>query len=148
MKMEGSYIIAAPREVVWQHLLHPEFIARALPGCEKIEPDGEGSYRVQLKVGIAAVRGTYTGRVQILDPEPPLRYRMRTEATSRGSFLKGEALITLSEHEGKTLVSYSGDGQVGGMIASAGQRLIQGAARQNVNQFFESLARQVANPSG
>ncbi|MGH9455587.1 MAG: SRPBCC domain-containing protein [Terriglobia bacterium] len=40
-------------------------------------------------------------------------------------------------------MQYSGEAQVGGVIASVGQRLVQAAARQIVNQFFQALARQV-----
>jgi uncharacterized protein len=150
MKIEGTYMIAAPRETVWQHLLNPESLAKSLPGCEKLEPQPDGSFHAEMKVGIAAVKGSYHGRVEILDPVPPERFRMKVEGKGTGGFLKAEGTLTLLGTGSETLVGYSGEAQVGGVIASVGQRLVQGAARQIVQNFFQAFAKQVAQtqPSG
>jgi carbon monoxide dehydrogenase subunit G len=147
MKLEATYTIPAPRDLVWQQLMNPEALARALPGCEKIEPNPDGSFHAELKVGIAAVKGTYHGRIEILEAVPPERYRMKVEGRGTGSFLRGEGTLTLSERATETVISYAAEVQVGGIIASVGQRLMLGAAKQIVNQFFEAFAKQVTRPS-
>ncbi len=146
MKLEATYTIPAPRQLVWQQLMNPEALARALPGCEKMESNPDGSFRAELKVGIAAVKGTYHGRIEILEAVPPERYRMKVEGQGTGSFLKGEGTLTLSERATETVVSYAAEVQVGGIIASVGQRLMLGAAKQIVNQFFEAFAKQIKRP--
>ena len=145
MKIEGSYVVPAPRQTVWQHLLNPETLARALPGCEKLQPNPDGSFSAVLKVGIGAVRGTYNGRVEILDPKPPESYRMRVDGNGTGGFVKGEGTLTLTETAGGTLITYSAEGRVGGVIASVGQRLLEAAGRQIVGKFFEAFAQQVGS---
>ncbi len=152
MKLEGTYRIAAPRALVWQHLMNPEALSHAIPGCEKIGPNPDGSYHAELKVGIASVRGTYHGRIEILDPVPPVQYRMKVEGQGTGGFVKGEGTLALAEEGTDTVISYTGEAQVGGVVASVGQRLVLAAARQIVNQFFQAFAQQVqvsakANPS-
>jgi carbon monoxide dehydrogenase subunit G len=147
MKIEGSYTIPAPREIVWQQLMDPEVLARAMPGCEKLERTPDGSFQAGLKIGIAAVKGTYRGRVEILDAVPPERYRMKVEGQGTGGFVKGEATLTLTDGTQQTIINYAGEAQVGGLVASIGQRLMQGAARQIINQFFESFAKQVRQRS-
>jgi uncharacterized protein len=146
MILEGTYLIAAPRETVWQHLLNPESLAKCLPGCEKLEPQPDGSFRAEMKVGIAAVKGTYHGRVEILDPVPPERFRMKVEGKGTGGFLKAEGTLTLLGSGTETLVGYTGEAHVGGVIASVGQRLVLGAARQIVQQFFQAFAKQIVPP--
>ncbi len=143
MKLEGSYKVAAPRDIVWKYLLNPEVLARAMPGCEKLDPNPDGSYSAELKMGIAMVRGTYRGRVEILDPVPPEHFRMKVEGQGSGGFLKGEGTLTLAESGSETLISYTGEAQVGGLFASVGQRMILTAARQIVEQFFQAFAKQV-----
>jgi carbon monoxide dehydrogenase subunit G len=144
LKIEGTYAIPAPREVVWQHLMNPDVLARSLPGCEKLEPNSDGSYQTELKISIAAVKGTYRGRVEILDLIPPERYRMKVQGQGSSGFVKGEGTLTLSdEGPAATKISYSGDAQVGGVIASVGQRLIHAAAHQMATHFFQELAKQV-----
>jgi len=125
--------------------MNPEVLGRALPGCSKLERNGDGSYHAEMSVGIAAVKGTYHGRIEILDGVPPERFRMRVEGKGASGFLKGEGVLTLAESSAETVVTYSSEAQVGGIIASVGQRLILGAARQIVNRFFEAFAKQVQN---
>jgi len=147
MNIQGSYKIPAPREVVYKQLLDPDALSQALPGCEKLTPNPDGSYQAEMKVGIAAVKGTYQGRVEILDPNPPERFRIRVNAQGKGGFLKGEGEIILTGSEGETTVSYSGETQVGGLIAAVGQRMIQAATRQIVTQFFQAFAEQLQHGS-
>lgn len=147
MKIEGSYKIPAAREIVYKQLLDPEALARALPGCEKLAPNPDGTYNAEMRVGIAAVKGTYQGRVEILDQKPPERFRMRVNVRGKGGFLQGEGEIVLSASGDETTVSYSGETQVGGMIAAVGQRMIQAASRQIVGQFFQAFAKQIQERS-
>jgi uncharacterized protein len=147
MKLEGTFTIPAAREAVWRGLMDPQILACALSGCEKMEPNPDGSYRAELKVGIGAVRGTYHGRVQILDPAPFEHYRMKVEGKGTGGFVNGEGTLTLSDDGAGTAVKYTGDAQVGGVIAGVGQRLLQGAAHKIVSQFFESFAKQLRSSS-
>jgi uncharacterized protein len=146
MILEGTFLIAAPRETVWQHLLNTETLAKSLPGCEKLEPQPDGSFQAEMKIGIAAVKGTYRGRVEILDQTPPERFRMKVEGKGTGGFLKAEGTLTLLGTGSETLVGYTGEAKVGGVIASVGQRLVLGAARQIVQQFFQAFAKQLSSP--
>ncbi len=123
--------------------MDPLSLAQALPGCEKLDPQPDGSYQATLKIGIASVKGTYQGRVQILDALPPESFRMKIEGKGAGGFLKGEGTISLTAQNGGTLISYSGEVQIGGMIASVGQRMMQAAAQQMVQQFFDAFSRQL-----
>jgi len=122
--------------------MNPEVLGRALPGCAKLERNGDGSYHAEMSVGIAAVKGTYHGHIEILEGVPPERFRLRVEGKGASGFLKGEGVLTLADSDPETIVTYSGEAHVGGIIASVGQRLILGAARQIVNRFFEAFAKQ------
>ena len=64
MQVEGQYTINAPIERVWAYLQDPAGLQACIPGCEKLEPRGEDSYEATLKVGVAAVKGTYQGKVE------------------------------------------------------------------------------------
>jgi uncharacterized protein len=144
MKIEGTFMLPAPRATVWQKLLSPDSLAKSLPGCEKLEPQPDGSFHAEMKIGIAAVKGTYHGRIEILEPVLNERFRMKVEGQGTGGFLKGEGTLTLLGEGPETLVGYSGEVQVGGVIASVGQRLVQAAARQIVQQFFQTFSKQLA----
>ena len=142
MKLRGSYHIPAPQERVWQKLQDPETIARCLPGCQRLEPTGENTYAMTLKVQIGAVRGDYQGTVRISDVDAPRAYRMWVESHTPGGFVQGNGWITLETKNEGTEVSYDGEVQVGGKLAGVGHRMVRVAARMLINQFFKAMAKE------
>ncbi|HUO65873.1 MAG TPA: carbon monoxide dehydrogenase subunit G [Terriglobales bacterium] len=139
MKIEGSSEIPAPRERVWKAFLDPVMLARALPGCEGLEEIGPGEYKAKMKIGVAAIKGTFEGKVRLFDLEAPTRYRMALEGSGGPGFVRGEAGMELSDSEGGTRVAYSADVQVGGLIASVGQRMLGGVSKMILEQFFSRM---------
>jgi carbon monoxide dehydrogenase subunit G len=96
-----------------------------------------------MQVGIAAVKGVFSGHVQISDEQPPLSYRLSIDGSGGPGFAKGEAVISLVDVENGTRVDVSGEGQVGGMIAAVGQRVLVPASRALMNQFFGSMQSKI-----
>jgi uncharacterized protein len=143
VKVTGTHMINAPRERLWQLLNDPAFLKACLPGCESLEATGPDQYQAVLTVGIAAVKGKYTGTVALSEREPPQRFKMRVEGKGTGGFMQGTGLLGLAEDAQGTKVTYEGDVQVGGPIASVGQRLLEGAAKMMVGQFFTAVNTQV-----
>jgi hypothetical protein len=143
MKIEGTYEFKAPGEAVWEILTDPRRLEKALPGCERLEEREPGKYDAVLKIGIAAVKGTYHGKVEIADPEPPRKYRLIGEGSGGPGFVKGEATLELSQKDQGTLVSYRGEMQVGGLIAGIGQRMIGGVAKMMLGQFFKNMEKEL-----
>jgi len=143
MKLEGTYKFNFPQAKVWEVLTDPRHLEKAIPGCETLEELEPGRYDATLKIGIAAVKGTYKGMAQVVDPQPPERYRLIVEGGGNPGFVKGEALIELSHQNQTTIVSYQGEGQVGGLIAGVGQRLISGIAKMMVGQFFKQIGQEL-----
>jgi uncharacterized protein len=141
MKIEGSYDIPAPRQKVWEAFLDPERLRQAIPGCEKLEPLGNDEYRAVMKIGVAAVKGTFEGKVKLSDKTPPDSYRLHAEGSGGPGFVRADTLITLSDVEGGTRVSYGADVQVGGLIAGVGQRMLGGVSKMMADQFFNRMGQ-------
>lgn len=89
------------------------------------------------------MKGTFEGKVRLSGLEPPTRYRMAVEGSGTPGFIGGEAAMELTDVEGGTRVSYSADVQVGGLIASVGQRMLGGAAKMLLDQFFSRMTEQL-----
>jgi carbon monoxide dehydrogenase subunit G len=140
MKIEGAHEISAPRQRVWEAFLDPELLRQAIPGCEKLEAVGPDEYRATMKVGVAAVKGTFEGKVRLTDKQPPDTYKMGVEGSGGPGFVRGEAAITLSDSGGGTRVAYNADVQVGGLIAGVGQRMLGGVTKMMADQFFNRMS--------
>ena len=143
MKLNGTQTFAAPRQKVWEFLVDPQRLARCLPGCEKLETTGEHEYSGVINVRIAAVKGVYNGKVKLDELQPPTHYKMLLDGKGKQGFFKGGGTITLAEQDGQTVLTYSGDVQVGGPLASVGQRMIDGAAKMMIGQFFTAMEAEV-----
>jgi carbon monoxide dehydrogenase subunit G len=109
-----------------------------------METIGPDQYQAVLTIGIAAVKGRYTGSVTLSEKEPPQHLKMRVEGKGTGGFMQGTGTLELAEDPQGTLITYQGDVQVGGPIASVGQRLLEGAAKMMVGQFFTAVNAQLA----
>jgi len=147
VKVSGTQLLNAPRDRVWQLLNDPAFLKMCLPGCESLEATGPDQYQATLTVGIAMVKGKYSGSVALSEKEPPQRFKMQVEGKGTGGFMQGIGLLELSDDPQGTKVTYQGDVQVGGPIASVGQRLLDGAVKMMVAQFFSAVNKQLAASS-
>ena len=104
MDITGSYTFNASPQRVWDVLMDPAVIASCIPGCEKLEPEGEDRYRARLKVALAAITGSYDGTVTLSDKTPPNSYRLTVEGQGKPGFVKGNATITLRPDGANTIV--------------------------------------------
>lgn len=139
MKIDGSHIFNAPRERVWQVLLDPKVLAQCVPGCESLNEVGPDQYEAIMKVGVASVKGTYKGKVSIKDKQAPTHYVLSGEGSGGPGFMQGDVAVDLEENNGQTLLKYSTDAKVGGLIASIGQRMLNGVAKMMLDQFFKKV---------
>jgi carbon monoxide dehydrogenase subunit G len=144
VKIQGTHTLDAPVEKVWAFLMDPQSIAKVLPGCETLQEVEPDKYQATMKLGIAAVKGTYNGSVQLFDKMPPTRYRMLVDGSGTPGFVKGEATVDLAAQGQQTVLTYDADTQVGGLIANVGQRMISGVAKMIINQALKKLAEELA----
>jgi len=148
MRIEGSVIVAAPRQAVWDALQDPAVLARTLPGCDAFEEVGPDAYRATITAGIASIKGTYLGDVALSDRVAPEQYRLHASGSGAPGTVSADALVTLEEVEGGTKVGYSADAVVGGMIGGVGQRMIAGVAKRMAGQFFAAVERDILGVVG
>jgi hypothetical protein len=140
----SSQPLAWPREQIWPLLLDPVVPARLLPGVEKLEATGPDQYALVVQLGVGAIRGTYTGKVALSELVPPESFRLSGEAKGTPGFAKGGATLRLVPEGEGTRILAAGDAQIGGAIASVGQRMIDGVAKSMAREFFQSLERELA----
>jgi hypothetical protein len=146
VKIEGQFSfegISTP--AVWGFLTKASQIAQCLPGCEKLEQTGEGSYVLQMRFGVGAISGVFSGSIQLHHLQPTSEYQMTVNGSGAPGFVKGEGTVQLSPEGNGTQLRYTGDVSAGGAIASLGQRMIGGAARMVIDQFFKCVASKLAS---
>ena len=139
MDIFGSYTFDVSADRVWDLLMDPAALSSCIPGCTRVEPDGEDRYAVTLTVALAAITGTYNGTVNLTDKTLHTSYRLVMEGQGRAGFVKGSSVISLRPAGASTAVDVSGAVHTGGPIARVGQRLLGGVARMMLDRFFACL---------
>jgi carbon monoxide dehydrogenase subunit G len=110
-----------------------------MPGCEDLKEIGPDQYEATVKIGIAAVKGTYKAKISIKEKQPPSHYVLSGQGSGGPGFMQGDVAIDLEEKGGETVVNYNTDAKVGGLIAGVGQRMIGGVSKMMVDQFFKKM---------
>ena len=145
MKFAGTATLPASPEEVWSLLTDASRLARLLPGCERLDPDGPDRFKAAVKFGIAAISGKYAGTLEFAEKKPPHSLVLKLDGKGLPGFVKGEGRIELAAKGGDTELTYTGEAQVGGLIASVGQRMLDAAARKIVQQFFDAAKAELAS---
>jgi len=114
-----------------------------IPGCHAVEKISDTHFRAEVTIGVGPVKGRYRAEVELSDLEPPQAVTLFGSAEGALGFGSGEGRITLrSLPNGGTAIHYAYEAGIGGKVASIGGRLLDGAARVIIGQFFANLARQ------
>jgi hypothetical protein len=148
MKLAGSAELGGTPEEIFERLLDPALLQKCIQGCQRLERTSGERYEIEVKAGIGAVSGSFRGEVRLMDVERFQGYRMQVEGKSTVGYIQGGAKIHLESLGPRTRIHYDGEGQISGLLASVGARLIDVAARKITQQFFDKLASEVAASDG
>lgn len=145
MNLDGSAVLHGSPDDVWRLLTDPAVLARTIPGCLALERVGEDSYRMDVSVGVGAVKGTYAGEVHLTDQQRPTSYVMHASGAGAPGQVRATVTIELApDGDSSTVLTYSADAVVGGPVAGVGQRMITGVAKRMAAQFFTAVDAELA----
>ncbi|SFF01198.1 CoxG family protein [Blastococcus tunisiensis] len=140
MNLDGSAVLSGDPEQVWAVITDPAVLARTIPGCETLEQVGDDEYKMNVSVGVGAIRGTYAGEVRLADKQHPTSYVMHASGAGAPGNARAQVTINLEPAgDGKTNLTYSADAVIGGPVAGVGQRMITGVAKRMAGQFFTAI---------
>ncbi|HEX6255195.1 MAG TPA: carbon monoxide dehydrogenase subunit G [Euzebyales bacterium] len=145
MKVNGSHVVHAPRQRVWDALQDPAVLVRTIPGCQELAEAGDDTYTARVHAGIASIKGIYDGEVQLTDQDPPNSYTLRATGSGGPGTIDATAVVTLVEDGDATRVDYDAHAVIGGPIAGVGQRVVVGVAKRNAKSFFDAVDGHLAD---
>src|SRR5258708_5047824 len=139
MKIEGSHAIPAPRDRVFAALTDPDVLQKCIPGCEELQKTTDNQYSAKLSAGVGSIKAVFTATVCMEEVTPPTHYKLVVEGKAQPGFVKGAGNLDLAEQDGGTEIRYTGEVNVGGMLASVGQRMLQATANMLAGKCFTAL---------
>jgi len=137
MDLNGEYRIPAPREAVWQALNDADVLKQCIDGCEELIKTSDTGFSAKVTAKVGPVKAKFAGEIELSNSDEPNGYRVSGAGTGGiAGFAKGGADVSLTEDNGETILTYAAQAEVGGKLASVGNRLIQGVAKKTADSFF------------
>lgn len=149
MKLDigGQEKIEAPLERVWASLNDPAFLTRCIPGCRSMQEVAPDQYTVQLDLKVASVGGSFEGKIGLSDKLPPEHCRISVSGSGTLGHGTGDAKFSLAPADGGTLLTYEGAGEIGGLVAGVGQRVLRGVSKHLIGKFIKAARDELAGAS-
>ena len=94
-----------------------------------------------MTLGVGPVRGRYKADIELSDLDPPNAVTLSGQVVGALGTGGGHGRITLTDTDDGTEIAYRYEAEIGGKVASVGGRLLDGAAKVVIGEFFRALAR-------
>jgi 2-furoyl-CoA dehydrogenase large subunit len=144
---QGETIVAAPPARVWERLLDPVALAAMVPGCRELSIVAPCQFHGVVELGIGIVKGSFTADVGLSELVREQSLRLTATASGALGTSRGEGVVHLTPVAAGTQVTYVYGADVSGKMAAIGGRMVEGAARALIAEFFKRLAGSAAPPS-
>ena len=133
----------ASKERVWEFVINPNNIGKCLPDLKSLEVEAENKFTAVARVGVGFMKGDFKFHLAIVEQNPPSHARLTGTGTGLGSSVNMDTSIDLADSEGGTELTYKADVQIGGTLASVGQRDIGGTVEKTIAQVFNCVKKQL-----
>jgi 2-furoyl-CoA dehydrogenase large subunit len=146
MRGAGEARVQASPEAVWKMLLDADLLASIIPGAHGVQKLSDTHFKATVTLGVGPVKGRYAADIELSDLDEPRAATLTGSVNGALGSGGGTGRITLTpDDKGGTIVSYTYEANVGGKVAAVGGRLLDGAARVIIGQFFKALARKTGS---
>lgn len=148
MRLTNEFVVAAPPEVVWAHLLDMEGVAECVPGAriEEVVPPDTYKGKIRLKVGPMTVE--YRGQATLVEVDEANR-QATIQMKAREARGQGSAVATVRNRleavpEGTKVVAET-DLDITGPQAQFGKGVLEDVGGRVLEEFTVRLERRIAS---
>jgi hypothetical protein len=140
MNIQGEYSFHGSREEVWNIFRDPDVLIMALPGTKSLKKISENEYEGELQVHIGPIMGSFGGKLTISNEFYLESLTLTVEGNGKIGFVKGSGDVKFNPiSENLTAIRYDGVIQIGGRVASVGQRLFDTVSKNMIHQGLDKL---------
>lgn len=144
MKLDigGEETIKASVDQLWTALNDPDVLTRCIPGCKAMVETEPDSYKVEMQLRVAAVGGSFEGEISLFDKEEPKSCNIKVSGAGTLGHGNGTAKFEIVPVDATTCtLKFQGVGEIGGLVAGVGQRILTSVSKHLVGKFFTALRK-------
>jgi carbon monoxide dehydrogenase subunit G len=144
LRIEETFDVRAPEDLVWRWLADPQQVVHCLPGAELTEARDERTFAGKVKVKVGPVTIVYDGVATIEELDDAAR-RIRMRAEGKEAAGSGSARMTMTttlerNAAGGVMVRVVADVDVVGRIVQFGRGMIESVSKQIFRQFADCVS--------
>ena len=136
------------QERVWRALLDPAVLARTIPGCHHLDEVGPNDYRAEVSLGVGVIKGRFAARVALSNLDPPRSALLSGSLSGPLGVSVGSGRVRLSPAGAGTKIDYDYTVEISGTVAAVGGRMLDGASKVLIKQFFQRLVAEMQGGAG
>jgi carbon monoxide dehydrogenase subunit G len=143
----GNETIPTSVDALWVALNDPAVLTRCVPGCKSMTEIAPDNYKVDMQLRVAAVGGSFEGEIQLSDKQAPKSCSIRVSGAGTLGHGNGTARFDIEpDGEGTARLVYKGTGEIGGLVAGVGQRILASVSKHLIGRFFVALRKEFESP--
>lgn len=142
----GSEDIPGTAEALWTALNDPVVLTRCIPGCKSMVATVPDAYKVDMQLKVGAVGGSFQSEIALADKEPPRSCRITVSGAGTLGHGTGTARFTIEPNGETSRLVYEGTGEIGGLVAGVGQRILKSTSKYLIGRFFVALRKEFEAP--
>ena len=149
MKLDigGNEAIPASVEALWVALNDPKVLTRCIPGCKTMTEIAPDAYKVDMQLRVAAVGGSFEGEISLSDKQAPKTCNIKVSGAGTLGHGNGTARFEIEpDGENGSQLVYKGTGEIGGLVAGVGQRILASVSKHLIGRFFVALRKEFEQP--
>ena len=143
VKLKKEYFLNLPLQDVWDAIIEPDVLAEILPNCKSLESIDKNKFIANIEVKMGPIKGKFRTKLSIFDINEPRGYKFKVDGDELKGAMNGQGEIQLSDHKDGTSFIFMAKGNVSGVIARVGQRLIEASGKKLMDQGFENLKQRI-----
>ena len=149
MKLDigGNETIPASVDALWVALNDPKVLTRCVPGCKSMTEIAPDAYKVDMQLKVAAVGGSFEGEISLSDKQAPHTCSIKVSGAGTLGHGNGTARFEIEpDGENGARLVYKGTGEIGGLVAGVGQRILASVSKHLIGRFFVALRKEFEQP--
>jgi len=147
LKFTGDFVVKLSREEVYDFLTDPARFAPLLPEYQGMIFEDPRNFTVKVNVGVSYIKGTAEVKMVLEQADRPMLALYKAQGKLPGGGASVTAGFDLADSPWGTTVSWTGEAQVFGKLASLGGGLLEPLAKKNIQKLIDSLRAALGGPA-
>ncbi len=124
----------------------PEILERSIRGCDNVHKVSNEEWIIAMTIRIGPMKSSFAVQLLLKNLKPPENYTLQGIGQSGlAESAKGFADVTLVDVECGTVLSYTGEFQIGGTLGNIAPGIISAAANRISARFFKRFVECVVD---